>query len=309
MFEIFNLVFQNVIIIILYMMCGFLLVKGKKGITEHAKTFSAVLVYILMPSMIINSFLNLENTKQNVINMVLFFIASFLVQLVLTLILYLLFRRKYSDGKYRIMTVGSVLGNVGFFGLPIVTALFPNNPEVSCYSAMFMFSMNILVFTVGRALITNDPKQASFKALMINPSTIALIVSLPLFLLGVKMPSPVLNAFSVLTKTTTPICMFVLGFRLASMPLKSLFQRPLTYLAVFIKLVVFPLFVFVIFKFIPFFDDVFKSCIFILSAMPSAAVILSMSELYDSETELSANTVLLSTLFCIVTIPLLSLLI
>ena len=60
---------------------------------------------------------------------------------------------------------------------------------------------------------------------------------------------------------------------------------------------------------IPGLDETFRDCMLILSAAPSAAVILSLAELHRCEQELSANVVLLTTLASIVTLPLLSLLI
>lgn len=52
-------------------------------------------------------------------------------------------------------------------------------------------------------------------------------------------------------------------------------------------------------------DETFKSCILILSAAPSGAIILSLAELHDTEQELCANVVLLTTILCVITIPLL----
>lgn len=305
----FLLVFGNVSVIILYLLCGFLLVKLKNGDVTHAKTLSALLIYVLSPAMIINSFLKLEYSGETIVKMVEFFFVSLAAQIIALVVLFLIFGRRFGEGKYRIMTVGSVLGNVGFFGLPIVTALFPEEPIVACYSGMFVFSMNLLVFTAGRALITGDKKQMSFKSATLNPTSIAMYIALPLFLLNVRLPSVIENSFSVLAKATTPMCMFILGFRLASVPFKTLFMRPLTYLAVFIKLAAFPLLVFAAIKFLPFFDETFKTCLYILCGMPSGAIIVSLAEMYDSETELSANVVLLSNLFCVITVPLLALLI
>ena len=309
MFNIFLLTFINVAVILLYLVCGFLLVKSGKCHPTHSKTLSALLVYILSPAMIINAFLKLDYSQESLLSMLWFFLASLFVQVVLLLTLYFIFKRKYGEGKYRIMTVGSALGNVGFFGLPVITALFPDKSIVACYSVTFVFSMNLLVFTAGRALITNDPKQVSVKSALLNPTTLSMVVALPLFIFNVRFPSQISKVISILAETTTPICMFVLGFRLASVPFRKLFMRPLTYLAVAIKLIIFPLCVFLVVKFLPFFDDTFKSSLFILCGMPSGAIILSLAEMYESETELSANVILLSTLFCVITIPLLTLLI
>ena len=51
-----------------------------------------------------------------------------------------------------------MLGNVGFFGMPVVAGIFPGEPVVSVYSSINVLTMNFLVFTIGAFMITNDKK-------------------------------------------------------------------------------------------------------------------------------------------------------
>jgi predicted permease len=53
---------------------------------------------------------------------------------------------------------------------------------------------------------------------------------------------------------------------------------------------------------------VFKTSVLILSGMPCAAVLLSLAEMHKSESELSANCLLVSTVLSFLTVPLLTLL-
>ena len=72
------------------------------------------------------------------------------------------------------------------------------------------------------------------------------------------------------------------------------------------KLFIFPLVSYFLVYFIPFFDNEFKSSIFILSGAPCAALILSLAELHSTEQELSANVVLVSTILSVFTLPILT---
>lgn len=305
----FKIAFSNVILTLLYILPGFLLCKFKKVSAEHLSSMSAILVYVCAPCLIINSFLQLDFTPLGFGYMALFFGVTFVLQALFMLATFLIFRKKYEDSKYRILTIGAVLGNVGFFGLPIVKALLPDNPEVMCYSAVYVVSMNILVFTVGVFCLTKDKKFISVKSALLNPSTISLIIALPLYFLGVKrfLPEVLLSGVSLLSGITTPLCMIILGIRLATVSFKKLFTRPIIYAVCACKLIIFPLFCYLAVYFIPL-QESFKASILILSAVPCAAVILSMAEIHQSETELAANCVLMSTLMCFITIPLLVLL-
>lgn len=292
----------NVLLMIVYMSFGFVLCKTKKGDVTHAKTLSSLLVYVCGPMMIINSFLQMEYTQETLLDIGIFFIVSLLIQILFFLILYIILKKKYEEPKYRILTVSSVLGNVGFFGLPIITGLYPNDPIVSCYSSMYVMSMNLLVFTIGVFLITNDKKFISVKSAILNPTTISILISLPLFIFKVDFPDFIDSSINVLAKMVTPICMIVLGMRLTTVKFKSLVTRPFVYIACFMKLVAFPLFAYLCVYFLPL-SDIFKATIFILSAAPSAAIILSMAEIHECEQELSANVVLLATILSVLTLP------
>ena len=308
----FLIALGNVLITLLYAAPGFALCKAKKVSADHLSTLSVVLVYICGPCMIINSFLKMQFDLNMLGEMGLFFAITFVLQCLFMGAMWLILRKKFSDGKYRVLTIGSAMGNVGFFGMPIVSAMLPDCPEAMCYSAVYVFSMNILTFTVGTFCLTGDKKYISVRGAILNPTTLGVAVALPLYIFGV---GEILesNGFSVLTsavelvgKMTTPLCMIILGIRLATVSFSRLFMRPLVYLTCLLKLVVFPLFCYFAVYFLPL-TFAFKASILILSSAPCASVLLNLAEMHSGETELAANSVLLSTLMCFVTIPLLAL--
>lgn len=305
----FSVALSNVIVTLLYIIPGFLLCKAKKAAADHLSTMSAVLVYICAPCMIVNSFLQIDFSLDDLGKMALFLAVTLILQTVFMLILYLIFRKKYEDSKYRILTIGSVLGNVGFFGLPVIKAILPEYPEVMCYSAVYVVSMNVLVFTAGVFCLTNDRKFITPKTAVLNPTTLSFFVALALYIAGAGkfLPDVLLNGVSILGSMTTPLCMVILGIRLATVPLAKLFMRPMIYVICACKLIIFPLFCYFAVYFLPL-DFAFKASVLVLSAVPCASVILNLAEMHHAETELAANCVLLSTLVCFLTIPVLTLL-
>lgn len=305
----FDIALSNVLVTLMYILPGFLVCKLKRASADHLSTLSGILVYACAPCMVISSFLALDFSTENLINMGWFFIVTFLVQAAFMGLIYFLIRRRADDAKFRILTVASVLGNVGFFGLPVVKALLPHNPEVMCYSAVYVISMNILVFTVGVFCLTGDRKYITLKAAVLNPSMFGFVTGLLLYTARVAdvIPDLVKNSVGLLGNMTTPLCMIILGVRLATVDLKKLFVRPIVYLACLGKLVLFPLFAYALVCFLPLAES-FKASILILSATPCASVIFNLAELHKCETELSANCVLVSTLLCFITIPALVLL-
>lgn len=299
----FSLIFSCVGMMLAYMIIGFVLCKVGKANVDHTKSLSAILLYVLGPAMIINSFLKLDYSTENLISIGKYFVVSLVIQLLFFAILYAVLNKKYDDSKYRIMTVGSVLGNVGYMGMPLIASIFPDNPIALCYSSINVTSMNLIVFTLGTFMITNDRKFVSIKNALLNPTTISLYIALPLYLLQVNIIGEVGDAISLLAKMVTPICMLILGIRLSACDLIKIFTRPFVYITCALKLLVFPMFAFLLVHWLPFVDDVTKITIVVLAMAPSGAVIESLAEMYECEQEFAANVVLLATILCVITIP------
>lgn len=298
-----NSIFSTVAIMLVYMMIGFALCKSKKATVSHAKSLSAILIYVLGPMMIINSFLGLTYSKENMLRIGVYFLVSLLVQVFFFGILYIVLHKKYDDSKYRIMSIGAVLGNVGFLGMPVIASVFPNEPIVLVYSSINVMSMNLIVFTIGTYMITNDRKYIAVKSAIANPTTIAILISLPLFIGKIHFPGEIENAIALLAKMVTPMCMLILGMRLSEAKLKVIFTRPFVYATCLLKLVVFPVVAFLLVKWLPGIDDICKTTVVVLAMMPAGAIIQSLSELYECEQEFAANVVLLTTILSVVTIP------
>lgn len=299
--------FTNVLLTLIYIIPGFISRKTNITKAEHLPSISAILVYICSPCMIVSSFLDVERSWNNISNIMLFFIVSLAIQAILTFVLYALFKNKFEDAKYRMLTVSFGLGNAGFFGIPIIEALLPGHPEVACFACVYIVGMNMLTFTIGAYCLTGDKKRMAFKKAFLNPSFISLVIAIVLYAINIKgiMPEMLLNAIRLLKSTTTPLCMIILGIRLASVSFKKLFTRAYVYIICACKLLIFPFVCLAIVYFLPF-DPIFKAAMFILGGTPCAAVMLNIAEMYEGETELAANCVLLSTLLCVFTIPILN---
>lgn len=301
--------FTNVLLTLIYIIPGFISRKTNITKAEHLPSISAILVYVCSPCMIVSSFLDTKRSWGNIQQIMLFFVISLAIQAALTFVLYGIFHKKFADAKYRMLTVSFGLGNAGFFGIPIIEALLPGHPEVACFACVYIVGMNMLTFTIGAYCLTGDKKRMAFKKAFLNPSFISLMIAILLYAINVKAIMPememLLNAIRLLKSTTTPLCMIILGIRLASVSFKKLFTRAYVYIICSCKLLLFPFACLAIVYFLPL-DPIFKAAMFILGGTPCASVMLNLAEMYEGETELAANCVLLSTLLCVFTIPIIN---
>ena len=106
---------------------------------------------------------------------------------------------------------------------------------------------------------------------------------------------------------TALMCMIILGMSFTVAPVKELFTDWRVYVSTAIKILIFPLAVYLVL--LPFdMNEMMRTALVILSGMPSASINLNLAELYGAGQKTAANNILLSTLLCIITIPVLMLL-
>ena len=307
----FSITFSNVLLMLLYLLPGFLMCKVKKIRPEHLSSVSVILLYICGFGLYVNSLYGLEPSPQLFAKLGLFLLVSLVCETALMLlILLLLGKNRRKEFGLRMLSIATVMGNVGFFGMPVVRALFPDAPEAAVYSSMFNAALNILAWTVGVFTLTGEKKYISLRNAVLNPSMLALFTGMALCMTnaGKWLPDLFRTGLSALGTMSTPLCMIILGVRLATMDLRALFTTPLVWLISAGKLVVFPLFCYLLVLPLPL-DPVFKGCILVLAGTPCASILLNLAEIHHNGQELAANCALLSTLLSILTIPLLSLLV
>ena len=286
---------------------AYALVKCKVAKPEHIPLLATILLYLCTPAIIINSFQQLNFSSDTILNLIIYLVLSFLIQFIMMGGVWLIVR-KSEHKKNKIAAIASSLGNCGFFGVPLLKALFPQNPEAVIYSALFSISMNAIAFTFGSLIISGDKKYIKAKKVFLNPAMIGTFISISLFIFGIKLPDLLGNTLESCVTLSTPVCMFVLGMRLATIKLPHIFTNATAYLTVFAKQIIMPLIAFVITLLLPL-DPITEAAFIIISSCPVATVVLNLSELLGEGQEHAADCVLLGTVLSILTMPAISLLI
>lgn len=293
---------------LVYAVPGFISVKTKLIKPESISAFAVILMYVCSPCLTVYSINAVPAySKELLLQIVGFFLLSLAAQAIMLGIAFLIFRKKYDDVKYRICTVATSFGNCAFMGVPLLEALFPGNPNVTILSVSYLLGMNIFGWTIGSAIITKDKKYIKPWKAILNPAAIAMIVCIPLFFVQWRLPEKVASIFTLLGRMSTPMCMLIMGMRLATVKPKSLFCTPIQYVIVAVKQLIFPFIGMLLIWFLPF-ETYVKHTMFVLCCTPIASVVLNFSEMLGEGQETAANLVLLGTVSSIVTLPLMTLL-
>lgn len=283
---------------------GFFLTKANVLKEEHIKGFAVFLLYVCSPALSIYSFQQTECNREILINIGILLLVTTFMQVLIMGIGFLINIKTYKiDGASRVATVAAAFGNVGFFGVPILQALLPDHPEAMVYSAVMSVMMNLIGWTLGMFMMSGDRKHVSVKNFLINPTTLCLLIALPLFFTNTSFPKPVMNFVEFFSKMSTPTAMTVLGMRLAFVKFRDLLDYRQV-VAIFLKLIALPLITFGIMYALPV-DETLKISTYILSCMPPAAITLNFAELSNTSPKTAANIVVVGSLLVAITLPVL----
>lgn len=283
---------------------GFFLTKANVLKEEHIKGFAVFLLYVCSPALSIYSFQQSECNMEILINIGILLLVTTFMQVLIMGIGFLINIKTYKiDGASRVATVAAAFGNVGFFGVPILQALLPDHPEAMVYSAVMSVMMNLIGWTLGMFMMSGDRKHVSVKNFLINPTTLCLLIALPLFFTNTSLPKPVMNFVEFFSKMSTPTAMTVLGMRLAFVKFMDLMDYRQV-VAIFLKLIALPLITFGIMYALPV-DETLKISTYILSCMPPAAITLNFAELSNTSPKTAANIVVVGSLLVAITLPVL----
>ena len=202
---------------------------------------------------------------------------------------------------------GLTFGNIGFMGIPVIYAVF--GYEGLFYVAMALASFNLLSFTIGIKMFdtSGSLKMSPRKILINNPALTGTIIGFVFFLTGIRLPAPLEGGVALMAGMNSPLSMILIGALLARQPLKETFTDIRVIPPNAVKLVVIPLLsLLVLHRFIT--NPVMLGVIVTLMAMPPAINTAIFAEQFGKDSVAATRLVIVGTLLCVVTVPLISLL-
>lgn len=299
--------FLTVAVMLLYAVPGFIMIKTRLVSDKEIGAFARLLLYVCQPALIVNSFLQIDASSKSVGEMAIVFGVMTGIICAVLAVMYLIMG-KSKNKRCRIYIIASCFGNFQFMGIPILQALLPEYPEAVALSSMGALTMNLIGWTVGSAIITHDARYISVKKIFINPCVLSLAVAIPLFAFGIKLPEQIDGMVALLAKMSTPLCMIVMGMRLAASHVHDIFGHEKTYYILAVKQLAVPLLTFLIVLLLPI-DPNIRATIFIMMCCPVASVVLNFAEMLGEGQRTAASLMLLGTMLSAVTIPVMTLLI
>lgn len=285
---------------------GFAVVKAGLLKKEDSKVLSMITLYLIMPCMIIDAF-QVDFTSEKLQGLLLTTIGAAIVNG-----LYILMAGALSK-PLRLTNVertSVIYANAGNLIVPIISSLFGR--EYVLYTSGFMIVQTILLFTHCRMAL-GGRESVNWKGIVTNVNVIAIAFGLVLFISGMRFPAMLSDAISSVGDCVGPISMIVTGMLLGGFSWNKLGQYKKLPLVLAMRLIAFPAVILVIYKFSPLKtlapDGASLLLVsFLAAAAPTASSVTQLSQVYGGDSEYAGLINMISTLLCIITMPLMVLL-
>ena len=275
---------------------GFALYKGKKITDEGCKTLGNILIYLALPAVIINGFL-VERTTAHMLGF-LYSAAAALILLLLSSLTAKLFFRKDAVAAF-----GSAFSNPGFFGVPLIIATAGQGAVF--YVACFIAFLNVGQWTYGVSLLNGQPVRRGFqpKRLIRAPFVIAILIGLFLFFARIQLPAVLSGYLSTVASLNTPLAMFTIGVYLAQTNLGKMVKKPVLYKIAAVRLLLIPVLSMLLLALLPQELHDMKIALLLAASCPVGSNVAVYAQIHGKDYAYAVETVAVSTLFSILTIP------
>ena len=296
-----SVLIPKMIVFVVLMVIGYLCAKTNFAGREFTKDASKMVINVFMSATIINSVLvsDARLTGGELLQVMLVLCMCVGVCWVLAAISCRLVGLGDKAPLFELLI--AVMNNM-FIALPVVETLFGSQAVFYCSLSCIPF--NILLYTFGIYRLQGGEGKGSVRLRDIfSVPLLATLAALVIFLLQPPVPPVVKELASTMSAATMPLSMIVIGSSLGSVSLLDAFKKGKLYLMCVLRLLLCPLLVWLLAGLIT--DDLMlRVTATIIAAAPSGVVVSVLAIQYDRDAVFTSEGVLLSTVFSMLTIPL-----
>ena len=199
-----------------------------------------------------------------------------------------------------------MFANVGFIGYPIVASIF--GPKAVFYAALLNVPNTFFIFTAGVMLVKGEYSIRQFNPkVLLSPALIGAFIAAILVAFGVHTPEMIARPITMVGNITVPAALMIIGSSMARLPLREIIGSGKVYATSFLRLVIVPLSVYFLFRLCGV-NTLINNINTVVIAMPVASFGTMFCMKYGRNPSLMTEATFITTLFSIITIPLITLL-
>lgn len=267
------------------------------------QTVSSILIYIIAPVVVFNGVATAPHSNAYLLLPVIFFTVA----CVLSLLFYEIGGKFWQSSERNLLSFMAGSSNTGYFGIPLILALFGQQGlSIAVFSTLglILYESTRGYYVIAKSHAT--AKEAVSKVIRL-PVLYAFVAGIIANRLSVTFPESINSTLTYFSGAYTVFGMMILGIGLAAVT-RATFDKTFTILSFVAKFLCFPLlvgaFVYLDQSMLYLFNKQVHSVLMILAVTPMATNAVTYATYLKAHPEKAAFTVMLSTLFALVYIPL-----
>lgn len=322
-----------ILISLFFIFLGFILRKKQIIDDNGKKLITFIVLKITLPVMAFTAFMKDFDSNEFSSNITVFIIAIVLYSLYL-IIGNLLFS-SFGREKSKVYSVFMTVGQLTFFSLPILEAIYGDNVllPINMITLVFRFVLYVYsYFIISKLSFNRENIIQAFKKIFVNPIMIGMLIGLFVWvsqgfmfkvsineatysILRIDKTIPVIyNVMKKIDGLTTPLAMILIGCTLGESSIKEAIKDKMAWLISILRTFIVPLLtlgiVYLIQKLNVCSLNEYAIVALILGfGAPISAVLNAFCSKYDNESQLSSRICLVSILMCLISFPTIYLLI
>ena len=286
------LLLKQIAQLFLCMLLGFCLVRAKLLKPADSRVLSVVVLYVVMPCVIVASF-QIDCTAEMLQGLALSLGTAVLIHVVMFLLTYLL-RRPLRLGP--VEQASAIYSNAGNLIVPIVSAILGR--EWIIFTSMYVIVQLPLLWSHCRILLSGE-RTISLRKILLNVNIVSIFVGAVLFFLHISLPDLVVGTMASVSR----------GMLMGNVGFRRLVASRGIWKVAFLRLVGYPLVVMMLLKYSGLArlapnGETILLVSFLAAITPSASAVTQIAQVYGSEGEYAGSINVVTTLLCIITMPL-----
>ncbi|ADL42420.1 Auxin Efflux Carrier [Caldicellulosiruptor obsidiansis OB47] len=304
---------KNLLFLFSVIFIGFVGTKLKLFSNVVKDSVSELIVKVTAPILLFTTISSQPFSGQvlrNVFTLILSAFAGIMILLLLGYITGYLFRLKGKTFYTHIFC--SAFGNTGFLSYPLLYSIFGEKGVF--FAASYNIMHDFLAWSLGLLIITRHNREKT-KFGFVNANSIAVFSAFIIYLIKGVLPAGVkslydkifltiYDALNPFGKTTIYLSMFFIGCLLAEISFKETLKTSSAYAITLFKMVLLPLGIMYLTKYLPI-NNFTRLIIILQTGMPTAIISSVLSYRYDGDSHYATRTIFITTIFSLITIPLL----
>lgn len=292
--------FNQIMIMFIMIIIGAICYKTKLIDKETNKKLADLVLMVVNPLVIFISYQR-EFETELVKGLLISLLIAAVTHIFGILAVSLLIRRKKNKDAAVLERFAAVYSNCGFIGIPLVNGIFGS--EGVFYLTAYMTIFNLVVWTHGVITVSGKSDKKSIVKALLSPSVIATLSGFILFIFRILLPDPIYEAINYVAGMNTPLAMMVAGATIIQTDLKKLLLKVRVYYVAFLKLLLLPVAVLLIFSIFNIPRIVLLTSV-LAAGCPTAVTINLFALRFGKDYKYASELFAVTTILCSLTIPL-----